>query len=91
MSDEAKRAHPQPPKFYRIQIDKDFFEVDEPEPTGTLLLELAGKRPVNQFALYLKVPGAQPRRIGLTERVDLRLPGVEKFVTLPLDQTEGDA
>lgn len=89
MSEENKHGSIHPPTFYRIQIDKDFYDVDEPDPTGELLLELAGKRPVNQFALYLKQPGAQPRRIKLLERVDLRAPGTEKFVTLPLDQTEG--
>ncbi len=52
-------------------------------------MTIAGKKPVENFALYLKVPGGQPQRIGLDEKVDLREPGTEKFVTLPLDQTEG--
>ena len=82
---EQERGKP----TYKIQIDKPFFEVADPTPTGRALLLLAGKTPPEQFALYLKVPGAQPKRIPLDETVDLRAPGVERFVTLPLDQTEG--
>jgi hypothetical protein len=80
---------PQPAKVYRVQIDMEHYDVHEAEPTGRRLLEIAGKMPPDQFAIYLKPPGGQPRRIKLDERVDLRPPGAEKFVTLPLDQTEG--
>ena len=58
-------------------------------PTGRELLALAGKAPVEQFGIYLRVPGTQPQRIGLDEKVDLSSSGVDRFVTLPLDQTEG--
>ena len=75
--------------LYKVQIDKAFFEIKDPTPTGRQLLELAGKRPPDQFALYLKVKGGPPVRIGLDQRVDLREHGTEHFVTLPLDQTEG--
>jgi hypothetical protein len=77
------------PAVYRIQIDKPHFELTNPTPTGRELLTLAGKTPVEQFGIYLKVPGSQPQRIGLDQHVDLRSPGVDRFVTLPLDQTEG--
>jgi hypothetical protein len=74
---------------YKVQIDKEIFVIKEPTPTGSDLLVAAGKTPPKQFALYLKAKGAQPQRIALNETVDLRKPGVERFVTLPLDQTEG--
>lgn len=77
------------PTMFKIQIDKQMLETRDPTPTGRQLLELAGKRPPEQFGLYLKPKGGQPKRIGLDEHVDLREPGVERFVTLPLDQTEG--
>ena len=86
MTVEADRGKP---STYKVQIDKPFFDIPEPNPLGRRLLEIAGKIPPEQFALYLKVPGAQPKRIPLDERVDLTKPGVERFVTLPLDQTEG--
>ena len=74
---------------YKIQIDKDIFSIDHPIQTGKELLEIAGKKPAEQFAIYLKVKEGPPQRIGADEKVDLRNPGVERFVTLPLDQTEG--
>ena len=74
---------------YKIQIDKDIYSIDHPLLTGRELLDIAKKTPVEQFALYLKVADGPPRRIALDEKVDLRKPGVERFLTLPLDQTEG--
>ena len=52
-------------------------------------MELADKKPAENYAIYLKVKGGQPERIDLDEKVDLSRPGVERFLTLPLDQTEG--
>lgn len=86
---EEKAEHAGKPQSFKIQIDKPFFVTENPTPTGRDLLTLAGKTPPEQFAIYQKVKGGQPKRIGLDEKVDLREPGVERFVTLPLDQTEG--
>ena len=74
---------------YKVQIDKAFFEAPVPRMTGRELLELAGKKPAEGFAIYRKVKGGQPQRIDLDQKIDLSEPGVERFVTLPLDQTEG--
>ena len=74
---------------YKIQIDKEVIETNNPTPTGRDLLISANKNPPEQYGIYLKVKGSQPKRIGLDATIDLREPGVEKFVTLPLDQTEG--
>ena len=82
--DDARRK-----REYRVMIDKTLFVLTEPVVTGRQLLVQAGKLPPEQFAIYIKLPGTQPKRIGLDESVDLRAPGVERFVTLPLDQTEG--
>lgn len=92
MPDEDRKngsGHGKPPKPYRVQIDKQVFEIDNPTPTARDLLVLAGKTPPEQYALYLKRKGGQPERIGIDERVDLADEGIERFVTLPLDQTEG--
>lgn len=80
-----------PNRAYQVLIDKDLVLIYVPQPTGRHLLEEAKKTPVEQFAIYLKQPGEQPKRIQLNETVDLSAPGVERFVTLPLDQTEGEA
>ena len=72
-----------------VQIDKDYFKAPSPRMTGRELLQLADKKPAEDFAIYRKIKGSQPERIGLDEKVDLSRPGVERFLTLPLDQTEG--
>ena len=46
-----------PEKGYRVQIDKEFYQMPEAEVIGRELLEVAGKVPVDRFALYLKVKG----------------------------------
>ena len=74
---------------YKIQIDKDIYSIDHPILSGRELLDIAKKKPIEQFAIYLKVSDGPPRRIAPDEKVDLRQPGVERFLTLPLDQTEG--
>jgi len=76
-------------KHYRIRIDKEHYVLDVPEMTGRDLLNLAGKIPPERFALYQKLHGGQPKKVELDEIADFRTPGVERFMTLPLDQTEG--
>lgn len=74
---------------YRIRVNRDKFEIFEPEPTRETILETAGLKPVDQWTLRLKMHGGESRLIQPGERVDLREPGVEKFKALPRDQTEG--
>ena len=74
---------------YKVQIDKRFFETRIPLLTGRELLELAGRKPAERYAIYFKQDGVQRQRIEPDQKIDLREPGVERFVTLPLDQTEG--
>ncbi len=59
-----------------------------PDPTGRQILEAAGKIPPERWLLNQKICG-QIKPVGLNDKVDLRAPGVERFVTLPKDQTEG--
>lgn len=86
----SKSGKPVPEaKKYVIRIDKTKYEVTNPTITGRELLNLAGKRPVERFAVHEKRKGGGTERIALDQAVDLRQPGLERFVTLPLDQTEG--
>jgi len=80
----------QPPraKKYRIRVDGVKIDMTNPEPTGREILQAAGKVPPEKFLLNQKICG-QMKPIGLDEKVDLRAPGVERFTTLPKDQTEG--
>lgn len=90
--EKGNNGNPAPPsdkRKYTIQIDKSQYQIDNPEPTARDLLILAGKTPPEHFALYFKPKKGAPERIEIDQTVDLREPGKERFVTLPLDQTEG--
>ncbi len=85
------RSGRKPPKakHYRIRIDKTQYVVDVAEMSGRQLLELAGKVPPENYMLTMKVHGGRPKPIGLNDVASFVEPGVERFVTLPRDQTEG--
>lgn len=86
----TKEGKPVPKgKKYRIKIDRELYVVEKECMTGRELLELAGKRPPEKFQLNMKLKGGKVEVIGLNEKVCFTKPGVEKFMTLPLDQTEG--
>jgi hypothetical protein len=75
-------------KKYRIRVDKVKIDMPIPDPTGRQILDAAGKVPPERWLLNQKICG-QMKPVGLDEKVDLTAPGVERFVTLPKDQTEG--
>jgi len=89
--EEYARSGRTPPKAktYRIRIDKTKYEVSVPSMTGRQILTLAGKTPVERFMLSQKLHGGQVKPIGLDDVVDFTAPGVERFMTLAKDQTEG--
>lgn len=82
---EGKKVPPVGP--YKIRINKDFFDWPQSTITGAEILKLANKDTAKNAA-YQFVRG-KPKRVMPDERVDLTEPGVERFETLPLDQTEG--
>lgn len=73
---------------WRIKVDKQFFELDHHETTGREILTEAGRTPVEQFLLIQTGHGA-PREIALDEPVDLSVPGIEHFRTIPRECREG--
>lgn len=80
---------PRRAKRYRLRVDREHFVVANPKLTGREILTLAGKVPPERFLLTQKLSGGRAEKIELDEVVDLRKPGVERFMTLPKDQTEG--
>jgi hypothetical protein len=80
-----------PPKArnYIIRVDKTKFTVQVTAMTGREILSLAGRTPAEQYKLTQKMHGGSAKTIGLDESVDFTEPGVERFMTLRLDQTEG--
>jgi hypothetical protein len=74
---------------YRIRVDKTVLVVDGPTITGRHILELANRIPVERYRLDQKLRGGETRKIELETVVDLTTPGLERFMSIPLDQTEG--
>ncbi len=91
--EEFSKASKTPPKCrrYRIKIDRDRYVVDVECMTGREILKLANKVPVEKYALRQKMRGGSVIKIDYDEKVDFTKPGIEKFITIPLDQTEGEA
>jgi hypothetical protein len=89
--EEYAKTGRKPPraKSYRIRIDKQQYVVNVPAMTGRELLNLAGKTPATNYMISQKMHGGQAHKIDLDEKADFTTPGVERFMTLPLDQTEG--
>lgn len=75
---------------YKIKVDKTKYVVESSTITGREILELAGKTPYDRYLLNQRNKGGGVIKIGYDEVVDLTQPGIEKFQTLPLDQTDGE-
>lgn len=85
VADGAAEGHGQ--KKFTFFIDKTKYETEQAVWTGAQLLQHAGKNPQN-YQIFLKKKG-DLEEIKPNQTVDLRGSGVDHFVTLPLDQTEG--
>ena len=66
---------------FRVRIDDERYRIDDPKPIGRQLLNLAGKKPVEEHLLFLILRGGGLEEIRLDEPVDLTRPGVERFMT----------
>ena len=73
---------------YKIKVDRDKYLVNTECLTGKEILILAGKVPHTNHQLNQKINGTV-KKIDYDEKVDFTCPGIERFMTLPLDQTEG--
>jgi hypothetical protein len=91
LEDHSKSNGGKPPKarHYRIRVDREKFTVEVPGMFGKDILILAGKTPPGQYLLNQKFRHGQVIAIGQDQFVDFTAPGVERFTTLPKDQTEG--
>lgn len=83
------KEKPPKAKKYIIRVDKTKFTVEVSSMTGREILSLAGKTPVEQYKLTQKMHGGAAKTISLDDPVDFTEPGVERFMTLKRDQTEG--
>ena len=86
----AKDGKDVPPgKRYRIRIDRKTYVIDKANPTGSELLTLAGRTPVEAWRLDQILRGGASKQIGPNDTVDLTAKGVERFVTTPRQVQEG--
>jgi len=65
------------------------FKVRQECMTGKEILVLAGKNPPDRFQLNQRFKGGKVEKVGYEQKVCFNDPGIEKFMTIPLDQTEG--
>tara|TARA_R110002096_G_scaffold312051_1_gene506320 strand:- start:3703 stop:3990 length:288 start_codon:yes stop_codon:yes gene_type:complete len=73
---------------YKIRIDREKYVTEEECLTGKEILILAGKTPYTKYQLNQRSKGSVTK-VEYSEKVDFTTPGIERFMTLPLDQTEG--
>ena len=87
---KAERAVPpfEPGTEYRIRIDKDQKVVDVPSMNGAQILALVNKKP-ETHRLDQKLHGGKTKEVKANDSVNFTEPGLEKFMTLPRDQTDG--
>jgi hypothetical protein len=71
---------------YQVQIDDRRHAASDPVVTGQQLLDLAGKRPSDQHLVYQLLKTGQMEGLRPDETVDLRQPGIEKFLTFESDR-----
>ena len=89
--EEYAKAGKEPPKGkkYLIKIDKALYKVEHECMLGKEILEVAGKLPVERFQLNIKMKGGEVRKVSYDEKICFAQHGIERFMTIPLDQTEG--
>lgn len=75
---------------YKIKVDKTLYTVSSATMKGREILILAGKNPPERYILQQKMKD-QIKRIGLDDVVDFTAPGIERFMTIPNEVTEGEA
>ena len=84
-----RNQKPPPARMYVIRIDKVKHSIDAAGLTARQLLELAGKRPVDRYAIFLRLNGGHSVFLPPDAVIDFMIGGLERLMTLPLDQTEG--
>lgn len=86
---EGREVPKGPHYHYIITVDRQKFKVKQECMTGREILQLAGKIPAERFQLNQRYKGGKVVKIGYNQVVCFTEPGIEKFMTIPLDQTEG--
>lgn len=89
LQSESKSGKAEEKTHYVIMIDRNTYKVEQGCMTGREILTLAVKTPVERFQLNVRYKGGKVSKVGYDQTICFSEPGIEKFMTLPLDQTEG--
>lgn len=76
----------EPRGTFEVRIDDKTFKTTDPVITGRQLLDLAGKRPADEFIVLQVLSDGLLEDVRLDETTDLRHPGVERFITFESDR-----
>lgn len=76
------------PILYKFQVDKKMLETESEYMTGSAILHAAGYT-VTEYFLKQIVKG-QPINIDPNQTVQMSDPGLERFVTIPKEASDGD-
>jgi hypothetical protein len=89
--EEYAKSGKTPPKGknYKFKVDKDSYTTDKEILTGEEILIIANKLPIDSYRLDMKLTGGMTKKINLTDDVSLVEAGVERFITIKIDPTEG--
>jgi hypothetical protein len=85
-TEEMKMERASTVQNFRVSIDGLTHEIADPIVTGQQLLDAADKRPSDQYLIYQVLQDGQFEGIRPDESVDLRKPGLEKFLTFESDR-----
>lgn len=85
----AREGKPVPhARRYRIRIDREHYVVSVAQLTGQAILALAGKT-TQQYLLSQRLRGGLVEPVSPDQLVSFVEPGVERFMSMPKDTTEG--
>jgi hypothetical protein len=84
---KGKKPVPEDCSEFKVRIDDQKFRIADPVVTGRQLLQEAGKRPVVEHLVFQRLKKGQMEEIRLDETVDLRQPGLERFITFRSDRS----
>jgi hypothetical protein len=76
-------------RTFKFTIDNRQLDWGKPVISGKIVRQLADVQP--GYAVYLEVRGGQDREISDTDLIDLSKPGIERFITVIKETTEGKA
>lgn len=75
-------------RHYLIRVDRERIRTKEECLTGAEILRLVDKTP-STHKLFQRFRGGENRPVEPCDRVCFTAPGVERFMTIPCDTTEG--